>query len=53
MILLSDFPALSEQPNRKCFQNWGGRDLRGNLLVHVKNEAYDVVDDVEVDGAVY
>jgi uncharacterized protein YdeI (BOF family) len=26
-------------------QNWV--DLQGNLLVHVKHEAYDIVDDVE------
>lgn len=31
-------------------QNWV--DLRGDLLVHVKHEAYDVVDDVEDHGAV-
>lgn len=31
-------------------QNWA--DLRGDLLVHVKHEAYDVVDDVEDHGTV-
>lgn len=28
-------------------------DLRGDLLVHVKDEANDVVDDVEDNGAIY